>query len=202
MVHCNATSRKDETQQLKPELLTFKEDERGYVKFFNLNEEYKTDGFDFPVGKPDAVGYYNAQKFGENNHLGDDWNGVGGGNSDLGDPVFSVANGWVSEAYDAGAGWGNVIRVIHKVSDSSYVESIYAHLEKMDVKKNEGIKKGVQLGTIGNAGGIYYAHLHLEIRSEPELPLGGGYSPVQVGYLDPTSHIQNNRKVMWTPVNR
>ncbi len=26
-------------------------------------------------------GYYNAQVFGKNNHLGDDWNGVGGGNT-------------------------------------------------------------------------------------------------------------------------
>lgn len=51
-----------------------------------------SDGFNFPIGKPDAKGYYNAQKFGENNHLGDDWNGNGGGNSDLGDEVFSCAN--------------------------------------------------------------------------------------------------------------
>ena len=35
-----------------------------------------TSGFDFPVGKPDAVGYYNAQEFTENDHLGEDWNGV------------------------------------------------------------------------------------------------------------------------------
>jgi hypothetical protein len=43
------------------------------------------DGFDYPVGKPNGKGYYNAQKFGENTHLGEDWNGVRGGNSDLGD---------------------------------------------------------------------------------------------------------------------
>ena len=35
-----------------------------------------TSVFDFPVGKPDAVGYYNAQEFTENDHLGEDWNGV------------------------------------------------------------------------------------------------------------------------------
>ncbi|WP_240642318.1 hypothetical protein [Nonlabens xiamenensis] len=28
--------------------------------------------FDFPVGKPEAKGYYNAQAFGVNDHLGDD----------------------------------------------------------------------------------------------------------------------------------
>ncbi len=28
-----------------------------------------SDAFDFPVGKPDAKKYYNAQKFGKNAHL-------------------------------------------------------------------------------------------------------------------------------------
>jgi len=67
--------------------------------------------FDYPVGKPDAKGYYNAQKFGVNLHLGEDWNAVTGGNSDLGDPIFSIANGFVDFAEDVGGGWGNVIRI-------------------------------------------------------------------------------------------
>jgi len=63
--------------------------------------------FDFPVGKPDAKGYYNAQKFQKNNHLGDDWNAVTGGNTDLGDPIYAIGNGKVTFAEDAGSGWGN-----------------------------------------------------------------------------------------------
>jgi len=53
--------------------------------------DHKADHFDFPVGRPDAKGYYNAQGFGKNAHLGDDWNGTGGGNSDLGDPIYEEA---------------------------------------------------------------------------------------------------------------
>lgn len=75
--------------------------------FFSNQPEFIAKGFDFPVGTPNAVGYYNAQKFGENNHLGDDWNGTGA------DDVFSIANGLVSEVYDAGGGWGNVVRIVH-----------------------------------------------------------------------------------------
>jgi len=168
-----------------------------YKTFFVNQPEFKAAGFDFPVGVPNALGYYNAQKFGVNNHLGDDWNGTGGGNSDLGDDVFSIANGYVSEVYNAGGGWGNVVRIIHKTSENTYVESLYAHLETMEVKVGEGILKGAKLGTIGNAGGIYWAHLHLEIRSELSLELGGGYATDKRGYLDPTIFINGNRKVMW-----
>ena len=44
------------------------------------------DGFDHPVGKPNAEGYYMARGF-LSYHPGEDWNGVKGGNSDLGAPV-------------------------------------------------------------------------------------------------------------------
>ncbi|MBL4587064.1 MAG: hypothetical protein JKX84_08430, partial [Flavobacteriales bacterium] len=41
-----------------------------YRKLFELNANHISDGFDFPVGPPDAKGYYNAQPFGKNEHLG------------------------------------------------------------------------------------------------------------------------------------
>jgi len=66
------------------------EDKIDYNKLFKDHQDYSSDGFDFPIGKPNARGYYNAQKFQENNHLGDDWNGVGGGNSDLGDAIYTI----------------------------------------------------------------------------------------------------------------
>lgn len=152
--------------------------------------------FDFPVGPPDANQYYNAQPFGKNNHLGDDWNGIGGGNTDLGDPIFSVGEGIVIFAADLKGGWGNVVRVCHNIGtneDPHYIESLYAHLQKMSVKPGEHIKKGQQIGTIGNANGKYLAHLHLEIRNTVGLPLGRGYGQNNNSYLDPTAFINSNR---------
>lgn len=167
-----------------------------YHSFFRCNPDHVASHFQFPVGPPDATGYYNAQKFKVNDHLGDDWNGVGGGNSDLGDPIFSIANGWISQAKDYQGGWGNVVRIVHKMPKGNkyeYVESMYAHLDTISVSSGQMINIGDPIGTIGNCNGAYLAHLHLEIRNNPEMPIGFGYSLETEGYLDPTSFIRANR---------
>lgn len=157
-----------------------------------------SDGFDFPVGKPNAKGYYNAQKFGRNAHLGDDWNGRGGGNTDLGDPIYAVSDGIVFFAEDVKGGWGNVVRIYHNYGTKQqprYIESFYAHLDKILVSKNTIVKKGQKIGTIGNVNGLYLAHLHLEIRDDINLPIGRGYSKNTKGYVDPTQFIRKHRKI-------
>jgi murein DD-endopeptidase MepM/ murein hydrolase activator NlpD len=155
-----------------------------------------TDGFDFPVGAPNAKGYYNAQKFGVNNHLGDDWNGVGGGNTDFGDPIYSVGKGRVTEVSQFYGGWGKVVRVAYSFQENNtekQVESLYAHMDSVFVKNGDILNRGQKLGTIGNAEGIYLSHLHFEIRNKIALPLGQGYSKDQTGYLDPTKFIKAHR---------
>lgn len=160
---------------------------------FRDHIKYRTDGFDFPVGPPNASGYYNAQKFTENNHLGEDWNALSGGDSDLGHPIFSIANGWVSKSYNAGPGWGNIIRIIHENQDGEKVESLYAHCDKRLVSTGDWVKRGDTIATIGNANGAYLAHLHLELRSDCDLELGPGYSDNTQGYISPTEFIKSHR---------
>jgi murein DD-endopeptidase MepM/ murein hydrolase activator NlpD len=62
------------------------------------------------------------------------------------------------------------------------------------VNEGDNVEKGQKIGTIGNNNGQYLAHLHLELRSEVGLPIGGGYSSNTTGYLDPTDFIQQNRR--------
>lgn len=150
--------------------------------------------FDYPVGAPDARGYYRAQRFGEDLHLGEDWNGMGGGNSDYGDPVYTIAHGTVAFAENVGLGWGNVVRILHPVNGRHEVEAVYAHLADIGVREDERVRRGQTIGTIGDADGSYPAHLHLEIRTKPGLPLGVGYGGDTGGFCDPSAFIDSHRK--------
>src|SRR5439155_19853682 len=53
------------------------------------------DGFDFPVGKPEAEGYYKARGFRSGGHMGEDWDGIRGGDTDLNDPIYCIGAGVV-----------------------------------------------------------------------------------------------------------
>jgi murein DD-endopeptidase MepM/ murein hydrolase activator NlpD len=160
------------------------------------------DGFAYPVGAPLAEGYRDVQPFGENHHLGEDWNGGRGkgGNGDLGDPIYTIANGVVTYAQPVGKkcryGWGNVVKVVHNAGtrdNPKYVESLYAHLDEIHVRKNQILERGDQLGTMGTCNGVYWSHLHFELRSEPFLPIGRGYAIDKTGYLDPKKFIEQHR---------
>src|SRR5690606_28210451 len=184
--------KEDKTAEIKPDVLSLAALTERKI---DIPEDYIADKFDYPVGKPDAKNYYNAQSFGENYHLGDDWNSVKGGNSDLGDPIYAIANGYISVSEDFGGGWGNVIRIIHQLPDGTQLESLYAHCDTIMVKQNDLVRIGQQIGTIGTANGQYYAHLHLEIRNKINMPLGNGYSKNKTGYLDPTEFIKTHRVI-------
>jgi murein DD-endopeptidase MepM/ murein hydrolase activator NlpD len=130
------------------------------------------DGFDFPVGKPEATGYYIARgvRLTAPVHFGEDWNGRGGGDTDLGDPVYACGDGVVTWAYDVHVGWGNVVLIRHAYRDPGdgkvkFCDSLYGHMNEIMVKVGQLVKRGQQIGTIGTNHGMYPAHLHFEIRN-------------------------------------
>jgi len=179
------------TQNFYPHL-----EEHAYPSIFSKHTSFISDGFDFPVGKPNAHQYFKAREFGEKKHLGEDWNGLSGGNTDLGDPVYSAANGVITFAENVCCGWGNTIRVVHQVPDdpeNQYVESIYSHLHNVQVQVGDLVNRGQKIGTIGTANGQYSAHLHFEIRNFVGMSLGPGYSDDTFGYLVPTKYINQYR---------
>nr|WP_167882710.1 M23 family metallopeptidase [Leptospira kmetyi] len=162
-------------------------------KFFLEHPEYLSDGFDFPVGKPNAKGYIDKQPFGKNFHLGEDWNAAG--RNDYGDPVYSVSHGIVKFAGKEGPGWGNVIIIAHQLPNGKWVNSLYAHLSKMNVVSGDKIRRGNKIGRIGDADGRYGPHLHFELREDFFLPTGPGYDRNPKGYLNPKEFIRAHRKL-------
>lgn len=152
--------------------------------------------FDFPIGSEHGALAYNAQPFTENRHLGDDLNGIGGENSDLGDPVYAVADGHVLFADEAGPGWGNVIVVLHAYEENGerkYVQSYYGHVDTILVQPKQIVRRGEQIATIGNANGRYWAHLHFEMREFTTAFIGPGYRDDTRGWINPSAFISSHR---------
>lgn len=162
------------------------------------------DRFIYPIGDADSTtqardrkdAWYNAQDFGKNRHLGEDWNRNSGGNSDCGEPVRAAANGLITFAKDAGPGWGNVVIVTHRLPDRSEVQTLYGHLEKIE-RTTGKISIGERIGSVGNADGTYLCHLHFELRERSNRywdTQGPGYADDRRGWLDPSDFIDKRLK--------
>jgi len=82
---------------------------------------------------------------------------------------------------------------------SRSVESLYAHLARIDVRKGGLIRGGEQIGTLGNCDGFCSAHLHFELRGRPGLPIGPGYATDATGWLPPSEFIRQHRKLPVAP---
>ncbi|MEI7864062.1 MAG: M23 family metallopeptidase [Chthoniobacterales bacterium] len=157
------------------------------------------DGFDMPVGKPNADDYYRSRGLIIGHHLGDDWNGNGGGNTDLGAPVYSTAHGLTVYAKDARMGWGNLVIIRHAYWGSgrwNYVDSVYAHLKQIFVREGQQIRRGQLVGSIGTNHGMYAAHLHFEIRKNLRIGVNqGSYRKDLSNYYKPHEFIADKRQL-------
>jgi len=155
------------------------------------------DGFDFPVGKPDARGYYKARGVRLQGHLGEDWDGVGGGDTDLGAPIYTIGDGVVVFARDCHQGWGNVVIVRHAYREGSVVrnvDSLYGHLDKILVRRGQAVRRGQQVGTMGTAHGLYDSHLHLEVRKNIAIGMSRDkFAQDFTNYYDPSEFIVSHR---------
>ncbi|MCP5534890.1 MAG: M23 family metallopeptidase [Akkermansiaceae bacterium] len=125
---------------------------------------------------------YNAQPYWSNNpqrgghHTGDDLNGIGGMNTDLGDPVYAIANGLVVYRGEPSPGWGKTLVLAHKNHEGTILLSMYAHLDKSFSPFNDLVSLGEVIGTVGTANLNYPAHLHLEMRDSTGIHIGHGYT--------------------------
>jgi murein DD-endopeptidase MepM/ murein hydrolase activator NlpD len=76
-----------------------------------------------------------------------------------GTPIYASGDGVVKRADASATGYGKHIRIDHGYG---YV-SLYAHLYKYNVKKNQKVKRGDLIGFVGSTGRSEAPHLHYEI---------------------------------------
>jgi murein DD-endopeptidase MepM/ murein hydrolase activator NlpD len=137
-------------------------------------------------------------------HLGDDYNGPGGGDTDEGLRVEAIADGVVEKviAWNGAAGFGNHIFIRHELSpelreaikrdykiDTDILYSHYAHLKQNLAWDGMEVLKGQLIAYCGKTG-TKWAHLHCELRKGTGLgyesyPSGNSVEWINQYYLSP-----------------
>ncbi|OEJ99093.1 peptidase M23 [Flavivirga aquatica] len=76
-----------------------------------------------------------------------------------GTPVYASGDGVIARADSNSSGYGKHIRINHGYGYTS----LYAHLYKYNVRKNQKVKRGDLIGFVGSTGRSQGPHLHYEI---------------------------------------
>ncbi len=76
-----------------------------------------------------------------------------------GTPIYASASGKVSVAKYSSS-YGNYVIIKH----ASGYSTLYGHMMKRNVKKNQHVKQGAVIGYVGSTGRSTGPHLHYEIR--------------------------------------
>ncbi len=87
-------------------------------------------------------------------HPGIDLDGI------TGDTVYPIMAGRVQEVSYSRFGYGNAVIVDH----GNKVTSLYGHLSKIEVSKDQEVSANTKIGEVGATGQVSGDHLHLEIR--------------------------------------
>jgi murein DD-endopeptidase MepM/ murein hydrolase activator NlpD len=77
----------------------------------------------------------------------------------VGTPIYATADGVVTHA-DWQSGYGRLIKIQHEFG----LETRYAHLSRISVKKGQRVSRGDRIGDMGNTGRSTGPHLHYEVR--------------------------------------
>lgn len=86
----------------------------------------------------------------------------------IGSPIIAAAGGTVVVAKGNGAyngGFGNFIVISH----GNGIQTLYAHLSKVDVAVGDSVDQGDHIGSMGSTGKSTGSHLHFEIHGTDEV---------------------------------
>lgn len=81
--------------------------------------------------------------------------------ADRGTPIGSARPGHVIYSGNGIRGYGNLVIVRH----ADNFTTVYAHLNRIQVRRGQFVRLGQRLGTVGRTGRASGYHLHFEIRN-------------------------------------
>ena len=93
-----------------------------------------------------------------------DFNGLGGGDTDLGMPIVAAGRGVITKSlYYTSNGYGNAVEIRHP----SGARTFYAHLKSRRFGVGTRVRQGQRIGRLGKSSAKYTfsAHLHYEQRN-------------------------------------
>ena len=112
-------------------------------------------------------------------------------------PVFATADGIVTYVQSRNIGdFGRVIKIQHNYG----FETIYAHLNKTNVKVGDIIRKNQEIGLSGNSGRSTAAHLHYEIKYASKVLNPKEFIKWQLSNYDDI--LKKERRVRWESLVR
>ena len=140
-------------------------------------------------GRPNittSFGQYVDTQHGSGKHAGIDFGGA------RGTPILAAAPGivyWTKKINKPGCGRG--IGILH-MEHARF--TIYCHLSKILVENEDGVKRGQEIGLMGDAGNQYYVHLHFEVNVDGighnvHTFYGNYFPPIGSGIEDPMKYI-------------
>jgi murein DD-endopeptidase MepM/ murein hydrolase activator NlpD len=136
------------------------------IKPFAVNSDH-CQVFHFPV-EDTETNYY---KFGEP-YAGGKWEGVPHPGVDFdpayGSDVYAIADGKVLRIGNDPGGYDDYVIIEHQLADEK-IYSLYAHMSKIDVSKDNFVLAGETIGESGSGGNI--DHLHFEIKRDTQMGL-------------------------------
>lgn len=91
-----------------------------------------------------------------------------------GTPIYATGNGTVTKA-GWQSGYGRVVVINHGYG----YETLYAHMNKIDVRKGQKVIRGEVIGEVGNTGKSTGPHLHYEVHVK-----GRVVNPVNYYFMD------------------
>jgi len=76
-----------------------------------------------------------------------------------GTPIQATGDGVVVRVQKISTGYGHNVIIDHGYG----YKTLYGHMSRFDVKKGQKVKKGQQIGLVGNTGGSTAPHCHYEV---------------------------------------